>query len=167
MTCRRPRGPAGAARGQGFTLVELLVVLLIVGLVAGLALPRWSRLVRREALSVGAREVASMVRLAREKAVLCGSGCVLVYGEKALRLEWQDGQQREFQRQLPDGVAVTGVRAGGSLAEPSGAWRVAFTAAGTTTEHTVLLAISDGRLAEVAVEPLTCTASIRLRGAGK
>jgi hypothetical protein len=108
-----------------------------------------------------------MVRLARERAVLCGSGCVLVYGEKALRLEWQDGQQRTLQRQLPEGVAVTGVRVGGSLAEPAGAWRVAFTAAGTTTEHAVLLAGNDGRLAEVAVEPLTCTANIRLQGAGR
>ena len=169
MTFRRHSKGTPLATQGGVTLAELLVVLLIWGLIAAVALPMWSRLSRREAVSVAARQIASMVRLAREKAVISGQGSALVYdlNESALHVEWQDGQLRSIRRALPDGVRFKGVEVGNSVVQERSTIALAFTPAGSTMGHVVVLASPDGRAAEVVVEPLTCTARIRLLGKGQ
>lgn len=59
------KGPGGA----GFTLVELLVVLLILGLLTALAAPHLGRLVPRLEAKASARQVAAVLREARGLAI--------------------------------------------------------------------------------------------------
>jgi len=69
----RPRGGSGGGRvssRRAFTLLELLLVLVISGIVAGLAVPALMRTLRGERLRAAARAVAASHRLARATAAL-------------------------------------------------------------------------------------------------
>jgi prepilin-type N-terminal cleavage/methylation domain-containing protein len=67
---RPPRRPRRAA--AGFTLIEILAVLLILVLIAGIMLPRLSAAGRQAQIDSG-RQLAATLDFAREKAVATGS----------------------------------------------------------------------------------------------
>ena len=64
----RSRGPGRRQPGSGFSLVELLVVLMIVGAVSGIALPRYSGALLRYRADLTAKRVAADFELARSYA---------------------------------------------------------------------------------------------------
>src|SRR5262245_49588639 len=90
------RGAATASSAAGFTLIEVLAVLVVVALVAGSIVPRLphagSLVVRAAAESLATRLSAS-----RERAILGGS---------AVRVDVADG--------LPAGVALAALDVGGT-----------------------------------------------------
>lgn len=61
--------PPARARAAGFTLLEMLVVLMIMGLVAALTIPTFGTGVSSTALKGAARDVAAGLRLARGQAI--------------------------------------------------------------------------------------------------
>lgn len=60
---------AGERRADGFTLLELLVVLAILGVVVGLAVPLFGRAMPGMELQASARAVAAELRSARGRAI--------------------------------------------------------------------------------------------------
>lgn len=63
------RAPCARPGVAGFTLLELLIVLMIMGLVAALTIPTFGSGVSNTALKGAARDVAAGLRLARGQAI--------------------------------------------------------------------------------------------------
>jgi type IV fimbrial biogenesis protein FimT len=73
--------PSSSQRQQGFTLVELLVVMAVVAVLASVAVPSLQKFVTNRAVTARADELASSLRLARSEALkrggavsVCASG---------------------------------------------------------------------------------------------
>lgn len=90
---RRPPAPRPAS---GFTLLELLVVLTLVGLILGLAAPRLSAGVPGVSARAAVRDVAALLQTARNRAVteqrpvivaVDGEGRSLALDDDRLRLD--------------------------------------------------------------------------------
>lgn len=64
-------------RAPGFTLLELLIVLMLMGLIAAMTVPSFSGGVSTTQLRSAAREVAAGLRLARDQAIAQRADAVL------------------------------------------------------------------------------------------
>ena len=73
-----PRASGRAGTAAGFTLLELSIVLLILGVVLGLVIPRFRDPARSELVS-HARRLAVLARYLRQEAILNGRSYRLVY----------------------------------------------------------------------------------------
>jgi prepilin-type N-terminal cleavage/methylation domain-containing protein len=62
-------GKPQSSRGRGFTVTELLVVMVIMTMLAGLAVPNFARSLETERLRAGGRLAVSMIQLARSRAI--------------------------------------------------------------------------------------------------
>ncbi len=68
MNSFRPSGRAAKGRSSGFTLLELMVVLALLTVTVGLAIPRLASFFRGRALDSEARRVLAFTRYAQERA---------------------------------------------------------------------------------------------------
>lgn len=65
----RRGGPGATARLAGFTLIELMVTLAVAGIVVGLGVPSFLRMLARHAIGAQAQELQDAVRLGRNEAM--------------------------------------------------------------------------------------------------
>lgn len=122
MTCPGP-WPSPQSLGlplvRGFTLLELLVVLGLVAVLAGLALPSWSTVLSRRSLQSSAEALVADLRLARSEAVkrsavvaVCassdGQSC---QGSAVWREGWIVFVDRDANRRLDAGEELIRVQA--------------------------------------------------------
>lgn len=120
MTC--PPTPTARASEAGLTLVEMLVILALVGLLAGTVSLSLSRLGTGPSLSSTAETLASRLRIAAETAALTGYDAAFSWNDGAYRFlnfeggEWEPHTLAELGRieRLPGSVdlAVEGQRQG-------------------------------------------------------
>jgi len=135
---------------RGFTLLELVVVLLILGLLAALAAPTISGTLESGRLRSGAAEMRAVFTLARTLAVSGGKERAVIV-DRARGLYGVDGEE---ERRLPEGVEVSSARVG-DRAEEGDTFRVQFYPDGSAEETEVVLAASGAGGLRVAVDPLT------------
>ncbi len=103
-----------ARRQQGFSLLELMVTVIVLGLIAAIAVPSFAELRRRTALSTSANEIVAAVQTARMEAIrlnapvevaCAGAGCAQNRWE---RLQVRQGATVIREHAFPTGVTVRG-----------------------------------------------------------
>ena len=95
-------GDADHGRASGFTLIEMIVVLVILGLMAGLVLARGPLHSQRLDIDVAARGLAGTLRVARGQAIAEHHPVVVAVAANAYRLD------RAPLHTVPTDVALSG-----------------------------------------------------------
>jgi type IV fimbrial biogenesis protein FimT len=90
LELKRPRRPARASRGRGFTLVELMVTLSIVAILMLLSAPSFTSFLRNSELSSAANTFVASLNAARSEAMKRNLPAMVVPLDAA-RSDWTQG----------------------------------------------------------------------------
>lgn len=143
---------------RGFTLLELIMVLLLAGMLAAIVVPSFSGTLESSRLRGGAAEIRATFSLARTLSASSGRERSVVFdldrGEYGIA-----GERRR--RSLPDGIWIRSIRVGDAqvdgdrLSHEPGVPRVRFFPDGSAEEAEVVLTSTGGGRFRVVVDPLT------------
>ena len=133
----------------GFTLVEMIVVLVLVAAVVAIGATAMSRKLPGQRLQQSAREVAAQLRFTRAQAIATGKSQLFTLDARSR--EWQAGDRRNGRLAKDIAIVATGAR---NEQQREGVAAVRFFPEGAATGGRFLL--SHGRAAwQVDVEWLT------------
>ncbi|NWG13157.1 MAG: prepilin-type N-terminal cleavage/methylation domain-containing protein [Acidobacteria bacterium] len=166
-----PQRPGLASRGRdasragGFTLLELVLVVLVMGLAVAISYPSLSRGSATLRLRAAGRDVLNVVRYAREKAITEQSELHLVV-EKGAREVVLTDELGEGDRPyaLPSDVRIDRLLLGSEEVR-EGPVVIRFLPNGSSTPATIVLKSDAGSALRVITEPITGGARI-LQGEG-
>lgn len=167
-------GSAGRSQrrigSRGFTLLEMMAVLVVVGLAAGIAMPSISVSLQQWRLRTAVREMNTMLKFTRTQAVAKRQAFQLVF-DRTRHLYWLDRPNAVLDAEqadakglrliaLPAGVRFGTVRIGG---RESGADRLGmlFSPYGTTTGSLVQVVNDRGQGYQIVLDQVTGQTEIR------
>jgi len=154
MTSATGNSKRQASGESGFTMLELIVVMLILALVATISIPALSRGTSILNLQTASRDVLNTFRFAREKAVTEQTTMLLVVGRKERKLELANilGESARAYT-LPDGINIQRMeRAGSEVSEDT--MIVRFTPNGNLESVGIRLASDRGARMQIISDPL-------------
>lgn len=155
MSRYRSRKPSVWGSAGGFSLVELLITVSIVGIMSGLAIPNLNALKARVQTDLFAKEIASELRWARQWAISKRDRVRLVFDQDRQAIVVQVGSDRVQHHQLSYD------HKGLEIDEPSAGPDVVFHPSGrSATATTILFRDGYGRTQTITVS-LTGRVSIR------
>ncbi len=146
---------------RGFTLLELLVVLVVIILVLAVSYPSLSRGTAALSLRTTGRDILNTLRYAREKAVTQQSGMLVTVDRENQKLRLTDdfGEgSREYL--LPENVRIQRVVMGGNETAENSV-TVRFLPNGSSDTVEILLQSRNGSLLKVVSDPISGGACIR------
>ena len=150
----------------GFTLLELILVVLVISLALGVSIPSLSRGTASVQLKTSARDVLNTMRYARERAITEQMVFLVAADAESGRLlltdEVGDGGRNY---ELPKEVRIEGFSLGGEQVR-EGPLVLRFLPNGSTAAAEILLRSRTGAALRVVTDPMTGGARI-LQGEGE
>mgnify|MGYP001367950303 CR=1 FL=1 len=144
---------------RGFSLIELMVVLVIVGGLMTLVTVNMDFLIPSSRLSAGARAIASTLILAYNRAAVNGEDAIVSYNlDKQIYqlILMNKGKPDAYTPwTLPDGVRYLDIEAAGERKKTSGIFEVYISPLGIVRAHIVHLQNKDGKQVSIEVNPLS------------
>jgi type II secretion system protein H len=137
-------------RSEGFTLMELIVVLAILAAIAALVAPSFSRTIASARLRSAASDVRTSLARGRALAVAAAK-------ERTVAFDLSRGEfgvDNEAVRRLPETLRLGAVLPGGGRME-RGSVRIRFFPDGSGDEAEISVTAEDGGTLRVTVDPLT------------
>ena len=149
---------------RGFSLIELMVVLAIVGMVMTLVTANLDFLVPSSRLGAGARSLASTLILAHNQAAINGEDAILSYhiDKQTYQLILiRDGKKEPFSIwKLPRGVKYQDILAAGEKKKTRGIFQVYLSPTGIVRGHVIHLKNQEGDTLTIEVNPLSGTVDV-------
>ncbi len=143
---------AGNSRPRGFTLLELLVVLVIASLAVSLVGPAFQRLMPGLTLEAESRKLESLLRHARSQSILSGTRVAVSQDldSGGLLLSYRDKPYT-----LPARFSLT-LQGGPGASDPfAGAAQILFYPRGDSSGGGLSLTLEDGRREDISVDWLS------------
>lgn len=126
---------------NGYSLIELVVTMALLGTMAAIALPNWNRLIPSYELDGSVRQVQSELHNIKMRAATENVGFQLVYSNGAAAYTIQRDSAVLITKPLAAGVLVTN------------AGTISFSPRGTANANRIRLRSSDGKCKQVVVSP--------------
>jgi general secretion pathway protein H len=167
---------------RGFTLLELLVVLVLISILSALVAPRVGNSIRNMTLTGAAQKIAASLRYARSKAVSEKEAYIAVLDLKnsslfvltaqeyagvngpELSVAAKEKGSRLKIYDLPEGVQLAKAKSGGDEAD-SGLFQILFFPNGSTSGGWIVLKNDIGRRCRIEVDVIT--GAVRLGDPGE
>ncbi len=147
------------SRTNGFSLIELLVVLVIVGSIMTLVTVNMEFLVPSSRLNAAASALASTVVLAHSRAALSGSDVIVSYDLNQQIYQiilLKDGKPDPMTaREFPTGVKYLDIEVAGENKKTQGIFQVYISPIGVVRAHIVHLKNTDGQIMSIEINPLS------------
>lgn len=143
---------AGSSGSRGFTLMELLVVLVIASLAISMVGPAFQRILPGITLEAESRKLAGLLRHARSQAILSGAPVAISQDAESggLRLSY-----REQAYALPEHISLE-LEPGPGVADPAfGAAQIFFYPRGDSSGGRLSLTLEQGRSETIDVDWLS------------
>ncbi len=148
---------------RGFTLLELVLVLLLAGLMVALVVPSVSGTIESSRLGAGAAQLRATFALARTLSASDARERSVVFDLEGMEY----GIAGERRRLLPDGIWIRSIRIGDVVVDGErvsgepGLPRLRFFPDGSSENAEIVLASTGGGRVTVVVDPLTGIAEAR------
>lgn len=146
---------------EGFTLLEIIITLTVITLVMAVAYPSLSRGTTSLSLRTTGRDILSILRYAREKAVSEQAEIMLVVdqdNQTVSMISATGNSARTYS--LPEKVKIRTVVVEGTEAD-NGVSTVRFLPNGSSSEVKILIESTTGGAMKIVSDPITGVASIQ------
>ena len=135
-------------KNNGFTLLELLVVLSLIGLLVLIAAPTYRSMRENVALDNYSQEVVNALRIAQQRSVVSQGG--IVHG---VSFEADDYTLFGGDPQAPDYTLQHQINSGIEISYGAGSQVIFTRLTGTTTDQTIILSSPNGREKIIKITP--------------
>ena len=146
---------------KGYTFIEITVVVLLIGLMMALTIPRFRYALLTDNLKTAARRLAGMIKTIRSEAVREQQSFILHFDLESNRFWIESGAMSEEERlisqgkasSLPSGVSIIDVWLKGKGKKVAGETAIRFTKKGYVQQSAIHLGSEDGRRFTLVLSP--------------